>query len=171
MQCNFQCSFWFLFLAAKYRVLHPPLLWPKIKMFPTLTPSFTKYDTASWISFALVGVRSPAKLPVENEQRWNAITLLLLIAVPLNASITLPRLLGRHAWISLQFRVPWLNRITILIEKNFSGKCPKPGKYNKDDLEIITFYKSVLLKVEKNMKELKIHDALETIFSLIREIN
>ena len=64
-----------------------------------------------------------------------------------------------------------INRITILIEKNFSGKCPKPGKYNKDDLEIITFYKSVLLKVEKNMKELKIHDALETIFSLIREIN
>ena len=64
-----------------------------------------------------------------------------------------------------------INRITILIEKNFDGLCPKPGRYNKDELEIITFYKSILLKVATNMEELKIHDTLETIFSLIREIN
>ena len=64
-----------------------------------------------------------------------------------------------------------INRITILIEKNFDGLCPMPGKYKQVELDVISFSKSIILKVDQNMKKLKIHDALETIFSLIREIN
>lgn len=64
-----------------------------------------------------------------------------------------------------------INRITILIEKNFDGLCPQPGQYKKNELDIIQFCDSVLLNVTNYMKELKIHDALEITFSLIREIN
>ena len=64
-----------------------------------------------------------------------------------------------------------INRITILIEKNFGGLCPKPGKYGNDELNIIALCKSVIVKVDQHMKELKIHDSLEITFSLIREIN
>jgi|TARA_Y100000996_G_C22539673_1_gene649518 methionyl-tRNA synthetase len=64
-----------------------------------------------------------------------------------------------------------INRITILIQKNFNGLCPKPGKYDSTEIQLIDLCKSIILKADKYMKELKIHDALEIIFSLIREIN
>tara|TARA_B110000263_G_scaffold56095_1_gene47602 strand:- start:220 stop:1725 length:1506 start_codon:yes stop_codon:yes gene_type:complete len=64
-----------------------------------------------------------------------------------------------------------INRITILIEKNFNGLCPKPGQYETTELNIIAFCKSIVLKMNQYMEELKIHDALEVTFSLIREIN
>ena len=64
-----------------------------------------------------------------------------------------------------------VNRITILIEKNFNGLCPEPGEYDKKELEIINIAKKTPLSIDKNMKNMKIHDALENIFSLIRLIN
>ena len=64
-----------------------------------------------------------------------------------------------------------VNRITILIEKNFNGHCPEPGNYDNKELEIITQAKAIPVTVNKNMKNMKIHDALENIFSLIRLIN
>ena len=64
-----------------------------------------------------------------------------------------------------------INRITILIKKNFDGLCPEPGKYDKTELDLIKLCDDIVNKVEKNMVKLKIHDALEAIFSLIREIN
>ena len=64
-----------------------------------------------------------------------------------------------------------INRITILIDKNFNSLCPEPGEYKKDEIKIIQFSKTIISSVHKNMQELKIHDALENIFSLIREIN
>ena len=64
-----------------------------------------------------------------------------------------------------------VNRITILIEKNFNGLCPEPGEYDKKELEIINIVKKTPLLVDENMKNMKIHDALENIFSLIRMIN
>ena len=64
-----------------------------------------------------------------------------------------------------------VNRITILIEKNFNGVCPEPGEYDKKELEIINIAKKAPLLIDENMKNMKIHDALENIFSLIRLIN
>ena len=64
-----------------------------------------------------------------------------------------------------------INRITILISKNFDGKCPEPGIYDKTDLTIIDFANNVPKLLDKNMHDLKIHDALENIFALIRAIN
>ena len=64
-----------------------------------------------------------------------------------------------------------VNRITILIEKNFNGLCPEPGEYDKKELEIINIAKKTPLLIDENMKNMKIHDALENIFSLIRLIN
>ena len=64
-----------------------------------------------------------------------------------------------------------VNRITILIEKNFNGHCPEPGNYDNKELEIITKAKAIPATVDKNMKNMKIHDALESAFSLIRLIN
>jgi len=64
-----------------------------------------------------------------------------------------------------------INRITILIQKNFDGLCPEPGEYQTTELDIIAFFKSQLLIINQYMQDLKIHDALEVTFSLIREIN
>jgi len=64
-----------------------------------------------------------------------------------------------------------INRITMLISKNFSGLCPEPGEYQNTELNIINFAESSILEVNKNMRTLKIHDALEVIFALIRKIN
>ena len=64
-----------------------------------------------------------------------------------------------------------INRITILIQKNFDGLCPEPGNYGEVENNIINFSNKVISGVEHNMKQLKIHDALECILSLIREIN
>jgi len=64
-----------------------------------------------------------------------------------------------------------INRITILIEKNFNSLCPEPGKYQQSEHDIIDFTNKVVSEVDDNMKKLKIHDALANIFSLIREIN
>jgi len=49
--------------------------------------------------------------------------------------------------------------------------CPEPGEYDKKELEIISKAKNTPLSIDKNMKNMKIHDALENIFSLIRLIN
>jgi methionyl-tRNA synthetase len=64
-----------------------------------------------------------------------------------------------------------VNRITVLIQKNFNGNCPEPGQYDNKELEIIAQAKSIPESVDKNMKNMKIHDALEDAFSLIRLIN
>ena len=64
-----------------------------------------------------------------------------------------------------------VNRITILIQKHFNGKCPEPGQYDEAELEIISKSKSIPISVDKNMKDMKIHDALDDSFSLIRLIN
>jgi len=64
-----------------------------------------------------------------------------------------------------------VNRITILIQKNFNGNCPEPGKYDNKELEIINQAKAIPVSVDKNMKNMKIHDGLEDAFSLIRLIN
>ena len=64
-----------------------------------------------------------------------------------------------------------INRITILIHKYFNGECPEPGDYDNKELEIINMAEKTPLLVDENMKNMKIHDALENIFSLIRIIN
>ena len=64
-----------------------------------------------------------------------------------------------------------INRITILIKKNFDGLCPEPGQYNKIEFNLIKLCDQIVYEVEENMNQLKIHDALESIFTLIREIN
>ena len=64
-----------------------------------------------------------------------------------------------------------INRITILIQKNFDSLCPEPGSYGEVENNIINFSNKVISEVENNMQQLKIHDALESILSLIREIN
>ena len=64
-----------------------------------------------------------------------------------------------------------INRITILIQKNFDGLCPEPGSYSEVENNIINFSNTVISTVKNNMKNLKIHDSLECTLSLIREIN
>ena len=64
-----------------------------------------------------------------------------------------------------------INRITILIKKNFEGYCPEPGNYSDIELSLINLCEKNVEDFHHKMKKLKIHDALESIFSLIREIN
>jgi len=64
-----------------------------------------------------------------------------------------------------------VNRVLVLINKYFESKIPDPGDYTEIDIELIRNFKSIYLKITHLIKDLKIHDAAELIFSLIRSIN
>ena len=64
-----------------------------------------------------------------------------------------------------------VNRVLVLIQKYFSSKIPSPGDYNNTDLELISHVKEVPVKVEQLMNKLKIHEAIDTIFTLVRSVN
>jgi len=64
-----------------------------------------------------------------------------------------------------------VNRILILIIKNFDNVIPKPNKYNQIDLNLIDKCKSIPDKVISNYNNLKIHDALDLIMELFRSLN
>lgn len=64
-----------------------------------------------------------------------------------------------------------VNRVSMLIRTHFAGKIPNTGKLNEADLELLSFTKVIPPKVKNNIAEMKIHSALENIFSLLRKIN
>jgi len=64
-----------------------------------------------------------------------------------------------------------INRVFVLTSKFFNSKVPSPGDYNDIDLMLIEKFKEAPKTIFKFIEELKIHDATETIFSMIRAIN
>ena len=64
-----------------------------------------------------------------------------------------------------------VNRILILINKYFDGKVPENYNYSKLDLELIAKAKQAPNKIIKNYNNLKLHEALELIFELFRNLN
>ena len=59
----------------------------------------------------------------------------------------------------------------MLIRKNFEGKIPKSGVYDKIDLRLISIAKTTPQKVRGNIDDLKLHDAIENTLVMIREVN
>ena len=64
-----------------------------------------------------------------------------------------------------------VNRVLVLIEKYFNSKIPSPGDYDEIDIKLASNFKSIYIKISKLIENLKIHDVVELIFSLIRLIN
>ena len=64
-----------------------------------------------------------------------------------------------------------VNRVMILINKNFNNKIPEPGDYNNIDLELIAMVKSTTQIIQQNVEQFRIHEALERCISIIREVN
>ena len=64
-----------------------------------------------------------------------------------------------------------VNRIFILIKKNYDNKIPTPGNYDNIDLEIISNTKKLSLKIQQHIDKLKIHDAIEDTLNILRSIN
>ena len=64
-----------------------------------------------------------------------------------------------------------VNRITMLISKNFNGEIPESGDYDTIDLELIGEAKSTPQLMNSLIQEMKIHDALETTMALLRRLN
>jgi len=64
-----------------------------------------------------------------------------------------------------------VNRVTMLIAKNFDGKIPESGEYDEIDLKLIGEAKTTPQTVSSLIQEMKIHDAIETTLSLLRKIN
>jgi len=64
-----------------------------------------------------------------------------------------------------------VNRVLVLIKKYFNSRVPSPGEYNEVDLKLISSFESVYTKLSSLIDNLKIHDATESIFSLVRLIN
>tara|TARA_B100002052_G_scaffold299022_1_gene334779 strand:- start:1654 stop:3162 length:1509 start_codon:yes stop_codon:yes gene_type:complete len=64
-----------------------------------------------------------------------------------------------------------INRVFVLINKYFDSLIPEPGQYNQIDLDLIENFKDLENKVFNFLENMKIHDLVEFIFSLIRLIN
>ena len=64
-----------------------------------------------------------------------------------------------------------INRIFILIKKNFNNKIPVPGDFTKIDLEIISNTKELSIAIKQNINLLKIHEVIEDTLKIIRSIN
>ena len=64
-----------------------------------------------------------------------------------------------------------VNRIFILIKKNYDNKIPEPGDYDKTDLEVISNTKKLSLKILQHINNLKIHDVIEDTLNILRSIN
>jgi methionyl-tRNA synthetase len=64
-----------------------------------------------------------------------------------------------------------VNRVTILIRKNFDAKVPQPGEFKNEENEILQFTNDTAIKVKSAILKLKIHDAIELIMSVFRNLN
>ena len=64
-----------------------------------------------------------------------------------------------------------VNRIFILIKKNFNNKIPTPGDYDNTDLDTIANTKKLSKLIIENLNNLKIHDAIEDTLNILRSIN
>ena len=64
-----------------------------------------------------------------------------------------------------------VNRIFILIKKNFNNKVPSPGEYSDIDLDTIANTKKLSKLIIKNFNNLKIHEAIENTLNILRSIN
>jgi len=59
----------------------------------------------------------------------------------------------------------------MLIHKNFESKVPRTGEYDQIDLDLISIAEFTPTKVQRNIDDLKFHDALENTLAMIREVN
>ncbi|NQU68527.1 MAG: methionine--tRNA ligase [Candidatus Marinimicrobia bacterium] len=64
-----------------------------------------------------------------------------------------------------------INRVTILIKKNFDGKIPEPGEFNLTDKELIDEAGRIPAEIHLLIDALKLSDAIETTTSLFRKLN
>jgi methionyl-tRNA synthetase len=64
-----------------------------------------------------------------------------------------------------------VNRIFILINKNFNNCIPEKGDYDSIDLGLIADIKKLQSIVIKNYNTLKIHDAVEENMRIFRKVN
>ena len=64
-----------------------------------------------------------------------------------------------------------VNRIFILIKKNFNNKIPTPGDFDDVDLETIANTKKLSNLIIENLNDLKIHEAIEDTLNILRSIN
>jgi len=64
-----------------------------------------------------------------------------------------------------------VNRVTILIRKNYDDVIPEASDYNELDLNIIKKAKETIQSTIMNFNNLKIHNAIESVMSLFRELN
>ena len=64
-----------------------------------------------------------------------------------------------------------VNRIFILIKKNFNNKVPIPGEYSNIDLDAIANTEKLSKLIIENFNNLKIHEAIENTLSILRSIN
>ncbi|MBI5064908.1 methionine--tRNA ligase [Candidatus Woesearchaeota archaeon] len=64
-----------------------------------------------------------------------------------------------------------LQRVNTLVFKNFDGKIPKPGKFEKDDEELIQKANTLFTRANEQMQNYEWSKALEIIWEFIHECN
>tara|TARA_Y100000994_G_C15686991_1_gene440118 strand:- start:648 stop:2162 length:1515 start_codon:yes stop_codon:yes gene_type:complete len=64
-----------------------------------------------------------------------------------------------------------VNRVLIMINKNFDGKIPEKYDYDENDLELIKQAEQMPSQILNNYNDLKIHKSVELIMQLLRSVN
>ena len=64
-----------------------------------------------------------------------------------------------------------VNRVTMLIQKNFDGKIPENGKLEKEELDLVKGIDNTINIVKDNIIDMKIHEAIENVLNVFRSLN
>ena len=64
-----------------------------------------------------------------------------------------------------------MNRIFILVKKNYNNQIPHPGDFDNIDLDIISKVKKTTIIIDQDFNNLKIHDGIENTLSILRLVN
>ena len=64
-----------------------------------------------------------------------------------------------------------VNRVSVMIRKHYDSKIPVPTDYSDYDLNVIVKSKNTIQNTILNFRDLKIHNAIESVMGLLRELN
>lgn len=64
-----------------------------------------------------------------------------------------------------------VNRVSILIRKNFDGKIPEPGELPEKEQDLLSQVEKTVEKVKLGIIDMRIHESIETVLNVFRSLN
>ena len=164
------------FMAKDILTTHA-VYWPTMLMAANIPLPKTIFSHGWWLmeeskmSKSLGNVINPMELI--NEYGVDPLRYYLMrdMVLGMDASFTMDSFIKRYNSDLANDYGNLVNRVTMLIQKYFDGKIPESGEYIETDLELIAEVKTIPQNVRKLIGDLKVHEAIENTFVLIRKVN